>query len=101
MRFDEDRDGSVTYAELIELMKYLKIDTKKSAALSILDDIDLNGKDFVKISITLHQIWWQLNCHWSWRNLFKRYLLFDFNQGPELQCLLKVKQYYHCDLQKN
>ena len=44
MRFDEDRDGSVTYAELIELMKYLKIDTKKSAALSILDDIDLNGK---------------------------------------------------------
>ena len=82
MRFDEDRDGSVTYAELIELMKYLKIDTKKSAALSILDDIDLNGKHADKISITLHQMWWQLNCHWSWRHLstaFKSYVLFDFN----------------------
>ena len=34
----------------------------------------------IQISVNIHQIWWQSNCHWPWCNLLtalKSYVLFD------------------------
>ena len=46
MAFDHDGDGSITYDQLLELMKYLGYDTDSSAAFGILEDIDVNGEGY-------------------------------------------------------
>ena len=49
----------------------------------------------IKISVTLHPMWWQLNCHCYWCNIFhcfEIYALFDYS-GPVITTTMAGKMF--------